>query len=427
MIDIKKIIADPEGIKKALLKRMDSVDFDELLEWYNERQSIQSVVEEKRAKRKKLSSEIGQMIKSGGDADTVKATVKDLGNEISSDEVTINSLSEKIKNFLDYLPNIPEEGVPAGGKECNEVIKTGGSRPEFDFKTMDHVDLATSLGLIDYKRGAKLGGTGKWIYTADGSLLEWGLINYFVQNHIRNGYRFMMPPHLLRQECGYVAGQFPKFKDDVFYLQNEKGEPTHFLLPTAETALANCYADEIIPADQLPLKMFAYTPCYRKEAGSYRTNERGTIRGNQFNKVELFHIATPETSEQQFQQMLDEVTSLMDSLGLHYQMSRLAAGDVSEAMAKTYDVEVWLPSINDYKEVSSISTSHTFQAIRGNIRFKDPETGKNRFVHTLNGSGMATSRLLPAILEQFQTSDGSVKVPEVLVPYVGKEMLTLQG
>ena len=254
--------------------------------------------------------------------------------------------------------------------------------------------------------------------------MEWGLLNYFVERHLAAGYEFILPPHILIHQCGYTAGQFQKFKDDVFHLQGEEGKDArHFLLPTAETALINLHRDEILKEDRLPLKYFAYTPCYRKEAGSYRAGERGMIRGHQFNKVEIFQYTRPEDSAAALEEMVAHAESLMQGLGLHYRVSKLAAADCGASMAKTYDVEVWIPSMKEYKEVSSASNAHDFQARRGAIRFRRAATGQNELVHTLNASGLATSRLLPAIVEQGQRKDGSVVVPEALRAAVGKEIL----
>jgi len=425
MLDINEIVQNRERIEAALRKRIDHVDFTELLDWYEKRKAATTVLNQKQHQRKSLSAEIPKLAARKEDVAPLKAEVNKIAGEIAEAEQKVGEYSEKIQNFLAYLPNVPEDVVPAGGKENNEPLEYGGAKPTFDFKTKDHVELATSHRLVDFERGTKLGGRGKWVYWGDGALLEWGLINYFIDYHRRNGYTFVLPPHLLRLETGFIAGQFPKFREDVFYVTGlgDTEDPTHFLLPTAETAIAGLYAGEIIPQDKLPLQFFGYTPCYRKEAGAYRTAERGTIRGNQFNKVEMFAICHPEQSEQQFQKMVKEAQGLISGLGLHYRVSRLAAQDCSESMAKTYDLEVWIPSINDYKEVSSVSTAHTFQAIRGNIRYKDATTGKNRYIHTLNGSGLATSRVFPAILEQYQLPDGTVRVPEVLQQYVGKELL----
>lgn len=426
MISIKDIISDPEAIATALSKRMERPDFTDLIAQENQRRALIASIEEKRREAKNASAKIG---KAKGDPvamEAAKEEARQMREDISVESDKLKTLEEAIEHYLLRLPNVPEADVPAGGKEANEVIATHGTLPAFDFETKDHYDLAVDLKLVDFKRGVKIGGNGKWCYTGDGALLEWGLLNFFVAQHRMNGYHFILPPHILKLESGTIAGQFPKFTEDVFYIQPDEGEePTHFLLPTAETALVNYYANEIVPEVELPIRLFAYTPCYRKEAGSYRTAERGTIRGNTFNKVEMFSITKPEDSDFVFHTMVDQVVDIMNKLGLHFQVSRLAAGDVSFGMAKTFDIEVWLPSINQFKEVSSVSNAHNFQALRGNIRYKDQEKKKNVHVHTLNGSGLATSRIFPAILEQYQQADGTVKVPEALVPFVGKEYLSL--
>lgn len=287
----------------------------------------------------------------------------------------------------------------------------------FNFKTKDHVELAQSLGLIDFARAAKISGYGTWIYTGLGAQLEWALINFFIQEHLKDGYKFILPPLLLNDESGFVAGQFPKFQEDVFHLEGV--EPKRFLVPTAETALVNLHRNEILNEEDLPLRYFSYTPCFRSEAGSHRQDERGTIRGFQFNKVEMVIYTKPNDSKRAFEELTTKATYLMDKLGLHYHMSKLAAGDCSFSMARTYDIEVYLPSIDIYKEVSSVSNANDYQARRGLVRYRDKETNKMTLCHTLNGSGLATSRLFPAILEQFQQEDGSVKIPDVLVPFMG--------
>ena len=281
----------------------------------------------------------------------------------------------------------------------------------------DHVELATSLGLVDYDRAAKIAGRGAWIYTNLGAQLEWALLNYFITTHLKDGYTFILPPHLLNEASGFGAGQFPKFREDVFWLEGM--EPKRFLLPTAETALVNIYRDEIMKEEDLPKKLFAYTPCYRREAGSYRTEERGMIRGYQFDKVEMVQYTKPEDSDAAFEELVAKAEGLVKGLGLHYQVSKLAAGDISHSMARTYDIEVYLPSMGIYKEVSSASNARDYQARRTMCRYRDNATGKTRYVHTLNASGLATSRIFPALLEQFQQADGSVVIPEVLRPWMG--------
>jgi len=316
------------------------------------------------------------------------------------------------------LPNIPADDVVAGGKENNQVIKTFGKQPEFDFKAKDHIELATSLGLIDYERAAKMSGAGFWIYQGDGALLEWALLNYFVKFHRRNGYEFILPPYLLNEESAYASGHLPKFRGDLFWTQDGT-----CLDATAEMMLLNYQRDEILKEEELPKKYFAYSACFRREAGSYRKEERGMVRGHQFNKIEMFQFTQPEKSSIGFDELVQIAEKLVEGLGVHYQTVQLAAGDASAAMAKTCDIEVWMPSMATYKEVSSVSNALDYQARRANVRFKNSVTGKNEFVHTLNGSGLATSRLLPAILEQNQNSDGSVRVPEILQKFVGKKVI----
>lgn len=424
MLDINLIRQKPDEVRAALLKRMDEIDFTELLGWDKERREAITGIENLKAKRNKVSAQIPALKKEGKDTEECLNEMKAVANTIKDMEQKLSDTEAKIRMFLEKLPNIPAEDVIAGGKENNQVIREWGKKPEFDFKPKDHVDLVKGLDLIDYERGVKMGGNGFWLYKGEGSLMEWGLLNYFIEEHLKDGYEFILPPHILTYQCGYTAGQFPKFAEDVFHLEEEEGRGvTQFLLPTAETALINLYRDEILLEEELPKKFFSYTPCYRKEAGSYRANERGMIRGHQFNKVEMFQYTRPEDSEKAFEELVGKAEKLVRGLGLHYRVSKLAAGDCSSSMAKTYDIEVWIPSMQEYKEVSSASNAHEYQARRGNIRFKREATKKNEYAHTLNASGLATSRLLPTIVEQFQREDGSVGVPEVLRKWVGKDIL----
>ncbi len=416
MIDEKRIIANPEAVKEDLLRKGYEVDFTEYLELKELRGELLTKIEDVRAKRNKLSKSIGLYKREKRDTTELFKEIESFKNAIEKDEVLLKETEEKIQKFLYAIPNIPDSDLASGDKENNEVIRVNKEKPVFDFEIKDHVELATSLKLIDYERAAKISGKGTWIYSNYGARLEWALINFFIDEHLKDGYEFMLMPHILNYESGLTAGQFPKFEEDVFWL--EKEEPKKFILPTAETALINIHRNEILKKSDLPRKYFGYTPCYRKEAGSYRSEERGMIRGYQFNKVEMVQFTTEENSDAAFTELMNKAESLMKQLGLHYQVSKLAAGDCSFAMARTYDIEVWLPSIGIYKEVSSVSNSRAFQARRGKIRYKDDD-GSTKFVHTLNGSGLATSRLLPAILEQNQQADGSVLVPEVLVKYMG--------
>ena len=419
MLDIRLIREKPEEVRQALLKRMDQVDFQELLGWDRERRSMIAEIDSFREKRNSTASRIGDMKRGEEDTTDLQAQMKGLSRRIKELEASLEETEMRIQSALEALPNMPDSDVPAGGKECNQVLTIWGAEPKFDCKPRDHVELATRLGLIDYERGVKLGGRGYWLYHGDGARIEWALLNYFVESHLSDGYEFVLPPHILTYQCGYTAGQFPKFADDVFHLKSEES----FLLPTAETAIINLHRDEILAEQELPKRYFAYTPCYRREAGSYRTEERGTVRGHQFNKVEMFAFTRPEESDAAFEELVGKAEKLVQGLGLHHRVSKLAAGDTSAAMAKTYDIEVWLPSMREFKEVSSASNARDYQARRGSIRFRRGSTGRPEYLHTLNASGLATSRLLPAILEQNQRADGTVAVPQVLQKSVGKQIL----
>lgn len=417
MIDINRIRENPEAVKAALKKKLWDTDFTELLEWDKRKKDLIQFVEGNKAEINRLSASVPQAKKNGEDISKIIAKVNEIkaSNVASEDELT--ALEQKINEFLEVLPNIPDDDLLGGGKENNKPIRSFGKKPEFNFAFKDHYELAVSLGLIDYDRAAKIAGHGAWIYTNLGARLEWALLNYFISEHLKDGYTFILPPHLLNEKSGYGAGQFPKFKEDVFWLEGM--EPKRFLLPTAETALVNLYRDEILDEKDLPKKLFAYTPCYRSEAGSYRTEERGMIRGYQFDKVEMVQYTKPEDSDAAFEELVNKAENLVKGLGLHYQVSKLAAGDISHSMARTYDIEVYLPSMNIYKEVSSASNARDYQARRTMCRYRDSVTKKTAYVHTLNASGLATSRIFPAILEQFQQADGSVVIPEVLRPWMG--------
>lgn len=417
MIDQKLIIENPDLIAEKLAKKGCVVDFKPFLKMVDRRKELLVNVENAKAERNKLSAMVPQVKKAGGDVNEIFAKVKQIMADAKTSEEELAKIEEDIKNFLMPLPNIPDDDLLPGGKENNKVIHQFGEPNKFDFPIKNHVELCESLGLIDYERAAKMSGHGTWVYTGLGAQLEWALLNFFISEHLKDGYKFMLPPHILNYESGYVAGQFPKFIDDVFSLENVT--PRKFILPTAETALVNFHRDEILSEDELPKKYFAYTPCYRKEAGAYRTEERGMIRGYQFNKIEMFQYTTEEGDMPAFEELVKKACSLVEKLGLVFRVSKLASGDISASMARTYDIEVYIPSVGIYKEVSSVSTAHDYQARRGMIRYRDKKTGKVKYAHTLNGSGLATSRIFPAMIEQMQQPDGSVKIPEVLRPYMG--------
>lgn len=426
MLNLNQIREDAAKVSALLAKKGCLVDFSQLLSWDTERKARLGEVEQLKAKKNKVSAEIPKLKKAGQPVDAIFDEMRKLGDEIDKADRIISTLDQQIFDFLAVLPNLPDEDLLSGEKENNEVVKVFGEKPQFDFTPKNHVDLCTSLGLIDYDRGTKLSGNGYWLYRGMGARLEWALLNFFVEEHISDGYEFILPPHMLGYNCGFGAGQFPKFADEDYWLdlnESDDKKSGRFMCPTAETALVNMYAGEIIEENKLPMKFFAYTPCYRKEAGSYRSEERGMIRGHQFNKVEMVQYAHPDHSAGAFEELVEKADRLVSKLGLHHRISKLAAGDCSASMARTYDIEVWIPSMEIYKEVSSVSNANDYQARRNNTRFRDSQTGKPRFLHTLNGSGLATSRLIPAIVEQYQNADGSVTVPEVLRKFIGVDKL----
>lgn len=420
MLDLRKIQENKEKMTELLARKGYKADFDPILKMDEERRAIIGEVEALKAQRNKVSAEIPKLKKEGKPVEHIFAEMRTLGDKIAELDAKKSELDTKIFDSLAVMPNVPDEDLVAGEKEANEVIKVVGEKPEFSFKMQNHVDLCTKLGIIDYERGTKLSGGGYWLYRGDGARLEWALLNFFISEHLKDGYEFILPPHQLGYNCGFGAGQFPKFSDEVYWLDcDEDRKKNRFMLPTAETALVNMYANEIIDESKLPMKFFAYTPCYRKEAGSYRAEERGMIRGHQFNKVEMVQYAHPEKSNEAFEELVNKAASLIEKLGLHFRVSKLAAGDCSASMARTYDIEVWIPSMGIYKEVSSVSNANDYQARRNNTKYRDSKTGKPAFLHTLNGSGLATSRVFPALIEQYQNADGSVTIPEVLRPFMG--------
>lgn len=407
MLDIKRIREKTEEVKLALLKKMDpeDLDLDTIISLDDSRKVLTSEMEEMLAYKNKVSKT--------KPTPEIIAEIRELGPKINAKKEELEKVEADLFERLGALPNTPADDVVAGGKENNEVTYTFGAKPEFAFEPKDHVELATSLGLIDYERATKMSGAGFWCYTGLGALLEWALLSYFIDFHTKNGYRFMIPPFLLSEKSAYTSGHLPKFRDELFWTQDGT-----CLNATSEMMMGNYHREEILRGEDLPLKYCAYSACFRREAGSYRQEERGMIRGHQFNKVEMFIFCRAEESWKMFDEITGNAQKLVEGLGLHYQLSKLAAQDCSAAMAKTYDVEVWIPSMNIYKEVSSISNALDYQARRGDTRFKDKTGATTEFVHTLNASGLATSRLLPAILEQFQQADGSVVIPEVLRKYL---------
>ena len=434
MLDIKKIKENPDAVKAGLKAKEVDCDatIDRILELDVQIRSLKTTSEGRTAQKNKLAKENGKLFgqkkgleKKGEDTSAIEAQIEankaesialDAANE--EDTKKLKELAEEYRIAMLSLPNLPDADLLPGGKENNEPLRYIGNKPAFDFEPKHHVDLCTNLGLIDYERGVKLAGAGNWIYTGMGARLEWALLNYFIDTHTADGYDFILPPHMLEYMCGETAGQFPKFADEVYKIANPTDDRVHYMLPTAEAALASVYRDEILTEKDLPKKFFAYTPCFRREAGSHRADERGMVRGHQFNKVEMFQFTTPETSDEAFEELVTKAEKLVEGLGFHFRTVKLAAGDCSASMARTYDIEILIPSMDGYKEVSSVSNARDYQARRGNIRYRRAD-GKIDFVHTLNGSGLATSRIFPALVEQNQRADGSIVVPEVLRKYLG--------
>lgn len=421
MIDIKLIRENPDKVKAGFIKKeIDcSADVDRILELDKERRDLIYKTETLKAEQNKASKQIPAMKKNGQDTTEIFARMNQLKEDIRKTDADLKAVESEYDLLMLGLPNLPDDDLKPGGKENNEPIRYFGEPHKFDFEPKHHVDLCTSLGLIDYERGAKLAGSGFWVYTGVGARLEWALLNYFIDTHIADGYELMLVPHMLVYECGVTAGQFPKFADEVYKIENPTDDRIHYMLPTAEAALASLHRNEILTEDELPKKYISYTPCFRREAGSYRSDERGMVRGHQFNKVEMFQYTLPEKSDEAFDELVGKAERLVAGLGFHFRTVKLAAGDCSASMARTYDIEIQIPSMNGYKEVSSVSNARDYQARRGNIRFRRESTGKTEYAHTLNGSGLATSRILPALVEQNQQKDGSVVVPEVLRKYLG--------
>ena len=435
MLDIRKIKENPDAVKAGLKAKEVDCDavVDRILELDVQIRALKTASEGRTAQKNKIAKENGKLFgqkkgmeKRGEDTSAIDAQIEankaqsialDAANE--ADTASLKNLSVEFKTAMLSLPNLPDADLLPGGKENNEPLRYIGEKHTFDFEPKHHVDLCQDLGLIDYERGVKLAGSGNWMYTGMGARLEWALLNYFIDTHTADGYDFVLPPHMLEYMCGETAGQFPKFADEVFKISNHPTEGgTFYMLPTAEAALASIYRDEILSEADLPKKFFAYTPCFRREAGSHRADERGMVRGHQFNKVEMFQFTTPEGSDAAFDELVTKAENLVAGLGLHFRTVKLAAGDCSASMARTYDIEILIPSMNGYKEVSSVSNARDYQARRGNCRYRRAD-GKLDFVHTLNGSGLATSRIFPAIVEQNQRADGSIVVPEVLRKYLG--------
>ncbi|MBE6548853.1 MAG: serine--tRNA ligase [Ruminococcaceae bacterium] len=424
MLDIKYIKERPEEVLARLAKKGKDAkeEIEQILTLDGERRALIAETEAIKAEQNKVNKLIPQYKKEGKDVSAIFAQMKELGAKTKTIDEKLKEIETQLTSVMLGLPNLPDEDLLPGGKENNEPLRYFGEPKKFDFEPKNHVDLCTDLGLVDYDRGTKLSGSGFWIYRGMGARLEWALLNYFIDTHLQDGYELILPPHMLEYECGVTAGQFPKFADEVFKIENNTDNRSRYMLPTAEAALASLYRNEILTEADLPKKLVSYTPCFRREAGSYRSDERGMVRGHQFNKVEMFQYTLPEKSDEAFDELVMKAENLVKGLGFHFRTVKLAAEDCSASMARTYDIEISIPSMNGYKEVSSVSNARDYQARRGMMRVRR-ENGKTEFMHTLNGSGLATSRILPALVEQNQLADGSVVVPEVLRKYIGVDVI----
>ncbi len=425
MVDIKLVRKEPERVKE-LLSRRDPVyaaRIEELLTVDKERRTLLTEIEQLKAKRNKLSKEIGKLFKEGnrGEALKLKTEVEEISKKAKALEKELKDVEERFQRLILSIPNLPHPSVPVGKDENdNVVVRYWGEKPQFDFEPLPHWEIAEKLGILDFERATKLAGSRFVVYRKWGAKLERALINFMLDLHTQeHGYEEIIPPFLVNTKTMTGTGQLPKFEEDLYKIENED----LWLIPTAEVPLTNLHAGEILVERELPKYYTAYTPCFRKEAGAHGRDVRGIMRLHQFNKVELVKIVHPEKSYEELEKLVREAEKVLQLLGLHYRVVELCTGDLGFSAAKTYDIEVWIPSQNRYREISSCSNCEDFQARRAQIRFRDRE-GKTRLVHTLNGSGLAVGRTVIAILEQFQQKDGSVVIPEVLRNYIGTDRIT---
>lgn len=425
MIDVKLILENREQIKNALKYRLKTPELlDQTASLYDEKRKAQAEADQLRHDKKEVSKEIGILKSKDPKSDVAELMKKseEFNKKLAVLEQTEKEIGEKVDALILNIPNLPMDGVPEGPDEThNKEVKRWGTPRQFDFKPLAHFDVAEKIGVLDFERGPKISGSGFTLYHGGAAKLERSLINFMLDTHTKNGYQEKFVPFLVSGRSLTGTGQLPKFKEDLYKVEGDD----LFLNPTAEVPLTNIYRDEVIKEDQLPVWITAYAPSFRKEAGSYGKDTRGIIRQHQFNKVELVKFSKPEDSEKEHQSMLEEAEKVLQLLELPYRIVVLASGDMGFSASKCYDIEVWLPSLNGYKEISSVSNCRDFQARRANIKFKRTDGGKTEFVHTLNGSGLAVGRTLVAILENYQNADGSVTVPPVLRPYLGFD--TIKG
>ncbi|HEY2932505.1 MAG TPA: serine--tRNA ligase, partial [Acidobacteriota bacterium] len=416
MLDRAFIRDNINRLRKSLADRNWDIELGRFEELDRQERDVRKRVEELRAERNSSSKQIGTLSKQGTDTAPLRRRMAEVGDEISSLEKQLAELETALDQFLAEIPNIPHESVPVGTDEtANKVIRRVGEPGPMDFAVKDHLEIGSRLGILDVERAAKITGARFANYWSAGARMERALINFMLDIHTHeHGYREVLPPFIVNDRSLFGTGQLPRFKADLFKLEGLE----YYLIPTAEVPVTNLYRDEVLEADSLPLRLTAYTPCFRSEAGSYGKDARGLIRQHQFNKVELVCFCRPEESYQELERLTGAAEKILQKLGLPYQVVALSTGDLGFASAKTYDLEVWVPSQKKYREISSCSNFEDFQARRANIRFRAEPKGKPRLVHTLNGSGLAVGRTWLAILENYQQQDGSVRIPDALVSYM---------
>lgn len=422
MLDIKFVRANPQKVKDAVRSRNGNLDalIDELLEIDNQRRDLNGRVESMKAEQNQASKQIPMLKKEGKDCTEIMQRMKQISDGIKEIAGELSALEDKQKQMLLSIPNIPHESVPVGKDDRdNQEIRRSGEPPKFDFEPKAHWDLGADLGILDPETAAKVTGTRFHFYKGLGARLERAIISYFLDTHTEHGYTEILPPFMVNRASMTATGQLPKFEEDAFKLTND-----YFLIPTAEVPVTNMHRDEILDGKKLPIKYCAYSACFRAEAGSAGRDTRGLIRQHQFNKVELVKFADPETSYDELEKLTNDAERVLQGLGLPYRVVCLCSGDLGFSSAKTYDIEVWMPSYGRYVEISSCSNFEDFQARRGSIRFKKDIKDKAQLVHTLNGSGVAVGRTVAAILENYQNADGSITVPEALVPYMHCDKIT---
>jgi len=417
MLDVRLLRENLDGVKARMATRGAAVDWEQFVALDRERRDALANIERLKEKKNRLSGEIGKIKKNGGDAGALMREVEEISDGIRGAEGPLADVEARFERFMLTLPNLPHPTVKVGRNETeNREVRRWGEPPQFDFAPKNHWDIGEELGILDFERAAKIAGARFAVYRGAGARLERSLINFMLNLHTtENGYQEMLPPALVNRAALVGTGQLPKFEEDLFHL----APGDYFLIPTAEVPLTNLHRDEMLEREDLPIKYVAYTPCFRSEAGSYGKDVRGLIRQHQFNKVEMVKFTEPESSYDELESMVQNAEAVLQRLKIPYRVVELCTGDMGFGAAKTYDLEVWLPGQNTYREISSCSNCEDFQARRANIRYRKDKKGRPIFVHTLNGSGLAVGRTFVAVLENYQQKDGSVVIPEALRPYMG--------